>query len=168
VMNRALLALFGSVVTLAFAFPVTAHAQAAAESALTNALSSSATVKAGSALSHALNQGSTHLGARIQEQTSGPVRVGTPQKISRAGLGNRATGSLSGGSVRTGGSAGASTVSIQGGEGTCVSGNPGSQASPAKTSIGTASIDCHGQKSAPKPGTTEDKYKSFVTLSFPK
>jgi hypothetical protein len=167
-MNRALLALFGSVVTLTFAFPVTASAQAAAESALTNAFSSSATVKAGSTLGHALNQGSTHLGTRVQEQTSGPVRVGTPQKISRAGLGTRATGSLSGGSVHTGASAGPSTVSIQGGEGTCISGNPGSQASPAKASTGTASIDCHGQKPTPKPGTTEEKYKSFVTLSFPK
>ena len=161
-MNRALLALLGAIVTLGSAFPATARAQAAAESALTHALSSSATVKAGSVLGGALNQGSTRLGARIQEQTSAPVRVGTPQKISRAGLGNQATGLLPGGSLRTSASAATSTVSIQGGEGTCIS------ASPAKTGTGTASVHCPGPKSAPKPGTTEDKYKSFVTLSFPK
>ena len=151
--NRALLALLGSVVTLAFAFPVTVHAQAAAESALTNALSSSAAVKGGSALGHALNQGSLQLGARIQERTSSPVPVGAQQKTSMAGLRNQAPGSLAGNSVRTGSSPGASTISIQGGQGACVS---------------AASIDCHGQKSAPKSGPAEDKYKSFVTLSFPK
>ena len=54
-------ALLGSIATLVLAFPVTVHAQAAAESALTNALSSSATLKAGSALNRALNQSSSQL-----------------------------------------------------------------------------------------------------------
>ena len=163
--NRALLALFGSVLALTLAFPVSASAQAAAESALTNSLSSSATVKAGSALSHALNQSSTQLGARIQERTSGPVRVGA-QPTSTEAFRNHATGSLAGSAVHTGSSSGTSTISVQGGEGVCVP-NPASQAAPDKTGSGTAANDCH-QKSSPKPETSEDKYKSFVTLSFPK
>jgi hypothetical protein len=35
------------------------------------------------------------------------------------------------------------------------------------TNSGVASVDCRRKKSAPDAGTT-DKYKSFVTLSFPK
>src|SRR4029077_7450057 len=56
--------------------PLPAFTQAAAESALINSLSSSSTIKAGSALNQALNQGSAQLGARIQERTSGPMRIG--------------------------------------------------------------------------------------------
>lgn len=162
--NRALLASF---IALSFALPVTVHAQAAAESALTHALSSSATVKAGSTFSHALNQSSTQLGARIQQRTSSPAHLGAQPKTSRAGLGIQATSSLVGSGVRTGSSPGMSAVSIQGGEGACISASPAGQAVPA-TSKGGPSINCGSQKSAPKPGTTEDKYKSFVTLPFPK
>ena len=72
-------ALLGSIATLVLAFPVAVHAQAAAESALTNALSSSTTLKAGSALNRALNQSSSRLGTRIQDRTSPAVQVGTKQ-----------------------------------------------------------------------------------------
>ena len=72
-------ALLGSIATLVLAFPVPVHAQAAAESALTNALSSSTTLKAGSALNRALNQSSSRLGTRIQDRTSTAVQVGTKQ-----------------------------------------------------------------------------------------
>lgn len=158
--NRALLASF---VTLALALPVTARAQSAAESAMTHSLSSSATVKAGSTFSHALNQSSTQLGARIQQRTSSPMHLGAQSKTSRASVRIRANSLLVGSRIRTGSLPGMSAVSIQGGEGVCIS---ASQPAPA-TSTGTTSFNCGSQKSAPKPGTTEDKYKSFVTLPVP-
>ncbi len=162
-------AILGSVVTLVLAFPVTIHAQAAAESALTNALSSSATVKTGSAWNHALNQSSSQLGTRIQERTSSPVQVGAQQQHPRAPrtqLKNSNPVSL----VR--GAAGANSpamsgISIQGGETACTAVSPSGQASPGPTNSGVPSVDCRGKKSTPDAGTT-DKYKSFVTLSFPK
>ena len=165
--NRALL---GSVVTLVLAFPVTIHAQAAAESALTNALSSSATVKTGSALNHALNQSSNQLGTRIQEWTSSPMQVGAQQQHPRAPrteIKNPNTGSLARGAAGANSSPAMGGISVQGGETTCTSVSPGSHASPDPTNSGMASVDCRGKKSAPDAGTT-DKYKSFVTLSFPK
>ena len=62
---------------------ISALAQAAAESALTNALSSSSTVKAGSELNRALDRGSRQLSGRIQERTSSPVQLGVQQKPTR-------------------------------------------------------------------------------------
>ncbi len=159
--------LLGLVLSAALAFCIPAFSQAAAESALTNALSSSATVKAGSALNRALNQGSNQLGARIQERTSSPLQVGVKRKTSSAQLRTSAGGSRAGGNVRTGSSAVPGTMSIQGGEAACASASP-SQTSLDKTNPGTAPIDCRGQKPASKSGTVEDKYKPFVTLSFPK
>jgi hypothetical protein len=159
--------LLGSIVSVALAFPVAAFAQAAAESALTNALSSSSTIKAGSALNHALDQSSKRLGARIQERTSSPAQVGVQRTTSKAESKNTATVSQAGGNVHAGSTPVMGAISLQGGESVCAAANPSDQV-PAKTNTGTASIDCHGPKSAPKSGTTEDKYKSFVVLSFPK
>src|SRR5439155_5529763 len=48
-------------------FSISAHAQAAAEAAIANAHSSASTVKAGSILGRALNQGSNQLAGRIQQ-----------------------------------------------------------------------------------------------------
>jgi hypothetical protein len=158
-------------VTLVLAFPVTIHAQAAAESALTNALSSSTTVKAGSALNHALNQSSSQLGTHIPERTSSPVQVGAQQqqqpRAPRTELKNPNTGSLAHGATGANSSPAMGGISVQGGETTCTSASPGSHASPDPTNSGMASVDCRGKRPAPDAGTT-DKYKSFVTLSFPK
>lgn len=174
-------ALVGSVVAIALVLPVTSHAQAAAESALTNALSSSTTVKAGSALNHALSQSTTQLGIHIQEQTSSPVRVGVPQQVQgapRIAMKNTTTPSASHVAMRSGSLPALGGISVQGGETVCTSvspphaspGNPVPAGTvPARSSpgISTASVDCRGRNSA-RDSTTGDKYKSFVTLPFPK
>ena len=154
-------ALLGSIATLVLAFPVTTRAQAAAESALTNALSSSTTLKAGSALNRALNQSSSRLGTRIQDRTSPAVQVGTkqpgavrnPNRSSRPAVATDANSSP----ARSG-------ISIRGGESGCT---PGAQVSPPPINPETRSADCRDKKSDPGAATT-DKYKSFVTLPFPK
>jgi hypothetical protein len=174
-------ALIGSVITIALALPIAVHAQGAAESALTHALSSSTTVKAGSALNHALSQSTTQLGIRVQERAPSPVRVGIPQQIQgapRTAMKSTTTRSASGAAVRSGSSPALGGISVQGGETVCtsVSPPPASPANavpadtvPARSSpgIATASVDCRGRNSARDSGTG-DKYKSFVTLPFPK
>ena len=157
-----------SVSTLILAFPATIHAQAAAESALTNALSPSVTVKTGSALNRALNQSINRLGTRIQAPTSNPVQVGAqPQhpRAPRTELRNSNTGSLVRGAANTNSSPAMGGITIHGGETACTSAIPSGQA-PASANSGTASVDCRGKKSTPDAGS--DKYKSFVTLSSPK
>jgi hypothetical protein len=166
-------ALLGSVVTIALVLPVTGHAQAAAESALTNALSSSTPLKAGSALNHALDQSTTQLGIRIQERTSSPVRVGAHQQFQGA----PPTAMKSATTRNTWPALGA--ISVHGGEIACTSVSPPNPASPANPApaktdpakpgpgMAPASVACHGNNSAPD-SATGDKYKSFVTLPFPK
>ena len=175
-------ALLGSVVAIAVFLPVTSHAQAAAESALTNALSSSTTMRAGSALKHALNQSTTQLGIRIQERTSGPARVGAPEQIQgapRTAMKSVSSGNVPRAAVRSGSSPVLGGISVQGGEAVCTAVSPPNQASPANPTpanrvlaestprTGPVSVDCNGRNSARDSGTS-DKYKSFVTLPFPK
>jgi hypothetical protein len=159
--------------------PLTAFTQAAAESALINSLSSSSTIKAGSALNHALNQGSAQLGARIQERTSGPMRIGvqptTPWPQRRNQVGQSQVGrsqvrqsqtkgnlSLSSGSTR-----GTGPIFIHGGEVACAPTPSIGPSSSAKTNSGPATTDCHGKGSTSNSGNP-DQYKSFVTLPPPK
>jgi hypothetical protein len=163
VVSRALL---GSIATLVLAFPVTTRAQAAAESALTNALSSSTTLKAGSALNRALSQSSSRLGTRIQGRTSTTaVQVGTKQlrgpKTEWSRNPNRSLPAVAAGANS---SPARSGISIRGGESGCT---PGAQVSPPPINPETRSADCRDKKSDPGAATT-DKYKSFVTLPFPK
>ena len=161
-------ALLGSIATLVLAFPVPIHAQAAAESALTNALSSSTTLKAGSALNRALNQSSSRLGTRIQDRTSTAVQVETKQpEPPKTELLRNPRGSLPAIAAVANSSPARSGISIRGGERSCTSVSPGAQASPPPSNAGTMSADCREKKSDPGAATT-DKYKSFVTLPFPK
>lgn len=170
-----------SVASLVLAFPITVYAQAAAESALTHALSSTATVKAGTSFGRALNQSSNQLGARIQERTSSPAQSGPAQlrlqTVPRTGtaMKNRITGASPGGAVVTGSSSG--SFSVRGGAAACSPVNSSNQASvdaanranPTLTKttsgISPAPPDCRGTNSATD---SANKYKSFVTLSFPK
>jgi hypothetical protein len=169
----------GSVVAIAVFFPVSSHAQGAAESVLTNALSSSTTAKAGSALNHALSQSTTQLGLRIQERTTSPVRVGAPQGAPRTAIKSATVGNPSLAAIRSNSLPALGGISVQGGETACTSVSPPNPASPANpapantvpagSSPGTAPalVDCRGSKSARDSGTS-DAYKSFVTLPFPK
>ena len=149
------------VVAVAVVAPIPVFAQAAAESALTNALSSSATVKGGSALGRALNQSSTQLGTRVHERTTSPAQVGIPRQTPRTGLKNSGT-MLAAGSLHTASSQPMGGISVQGGVSNC---SPNAQGSPASM---TPSTDCHRSTSGPKPDNDADKYKSFVTLPAPK
>ena len=175
-------ALVGSVVAIALVLPVTSHAQAAAESALTNALSSSTTVKTGSALNHALSQSTTQLGIRIQERTTSPVRIGASQQLQgaeRTAVKSPTAGSPSRSGLHAGSSPALGGISVQGGETACTSVSPPNPAAPANLApantvltrstpgTGAASVDCHRQNSLRDSGMG-DKYKSFVTLPFPK
>jgi len=169
----------GSGVATAVLFPVSSRAQGAAESVLTNALSSSTTAKAGSALNHALSQSTTQLGLRIQERTASPVRVGVSQGVPRTAVTSATAGNLSRAAIRTGSLPALGGISVQGGETACTSVRPPNPASPASpTPANTvlaesmprtahASVDCHGRNSAGDSGAG-DRYKSFVTLPFPK
>ena len=78
-----LLATFGFLVTPI----VSAFGQAAAESALINGMSSTATVKAGSELNHALDHGMNQLGGRVQQSTSGLAQPGLQQRPTGAAKG---------------------------------------------------------------------------------
>ena len=159
-------ALLGAIATLVLAFPVPSRAQAAAESALTKALSSPTTLKAGSALNRALGQSSSRLGTRIQGRTSTAVQVGTRQPRGPKAEWLRHPNRSSRPAVATGAnsSPARSGISIRGGESGCT---PGAQASPPLINPETRSADCREKKSDPGAATT-DKYKSFVTLPLPK
>jgi hypothetical protein len=166
--NKRLLLGMGLIAVLT---PLPGFTQAAAESALINSLSSSSTIKAGSALNHALNQGSAQLGARIQEQTSGPMRIGvqksTPWPQGRNQIRqsqvrpSQKRGNLS---LSSGSTPSAGTIFIHGGEVACAPASTIGPSSPAKTNSGSAATDCHGKGSTSNSGN-QDQYRSFVTLS---
>lgn len=176
-----LISLFAATGLPVIGLPINGFAQAAAESALTNALSSSSAVKGGSALGHALDRGGQQLGARIQQQTQRPVQpdLQSPGVRSQGPvrqLKNPPAAAQPSANLYAGSTAGRSAISIQGGEVVCGSADQGAQAS---TGIGTgaALTNCHPQQTASKPVTaksgtakseTEDKYKSYVRLPAPK
>ena len=176
--NKRLLLGMGLIAVLT---PLPGFTQAAAESALINSLSSSSTIKAGSALNHALNQGSAQLGARIQEQTSGPMRIGVqkstpwPQGRNQIRQSQVWQGQVRQGQVRqnqkrgnlslfSGSTPSAGTIFIHGGEVACAPASTIGPSSPAKTNSGSAATDCHGKGSTSNSGN-QDQYRSFVTLS---
>lgn len=150
--------------------PVSAFSQAAAESALTTTLSSSAAVKAGSAMNHALDRGTRQLGNRIQQQTISPVQSGAqPTRVTgiqvrrhARQLKNPTATSQFAGNAYAGSIPANRTISIQGGEVRCASAMPESQNSP-NTMPSPGATNCQNQTAASKQ-TTEDKYKSYVTL----
>src|SRR6266571_1372602 len=133
-------------------------APAAAEAALAHAASSASTVKAGSILGRALNQGSTQLAGRIQQVAPAQVQAhgsqGSRQLSAQANSGTVPTGAPGGSSL---------IVSVKGSEPACAA---SAQAAQEKTTAGTANPNCTG-KAAPKT-KSQTQYKSAVTLSFPK
>ena len=139
-------------------FSISAHAQAAAEAALAHAASSASTVKAGSILGRALNQGSNQLAGRIQQVA--------PAQVQAHGLqaNRQLSAQAKSRTVPTGAPGGSSLiVSVKGSEPACAA---SAQAAQEKTTAGTANPNCTG-KAAPKT-KSQTQYKSAVTLSFPK
>jgi hypothetical protein len=137
-----------------------AFAQAAAESALIHSMSSTATVQAGSSLGRALNQSGAQLGVRIQQRTSNaqPLRAAhsTQRPVVQSPVASN---------VHVGPTPGMAAVAVQGGPAACA---PAANvhASNSKTTAAPPTTVC-GSNST-KPPAVENKYKSFVTLSFPK
>lgn len=148
-------------VALAMA-PAPAFSQAAAESVLLNGASSTSAVKAGSALSSALNGASKRLAGRIQQvpQTS-PSE--TRRQMQRVQVKNAPSGSVVGSGSTS--QQGSMIASVQGVAGTCAPtyGNP--QSSDNKTKTASGPTNCPGGLANLAP---QDKYKSVITLSFPK
>src|SRR5262249_50107590 len=72
--------LLGIALTLGFATSLPASSQATAESVMLGAGSSTAAVKAGSALNSALNQSSKQLAGRVQQQMLRPPQTKASQR----------------------------------------------------------------------------------------
>jgi TolA-binding protein len=159
--------LLGMTITLALAaLPVTASAQAAAESALTNAHSASSTVGAASALNRALKQSGNQLAGRIQEQTSKSRQSGVRLNEQKPELQSQAGG----GRVRADSVPGNVVTSIQGAEVNCAPSRLKTQP-PAGTEVEPRQTDCRSKDPSPNPGSqdkSKNNYKSVITLSFPK
>jgi hypothetical protein len=139
-------------------FSLSAHAQAAAEAALANAHSSASTVKAGSALGRALNQGSGQLAGRIQQFAPAQVQTRASQPSEK--LNAQATSGTARAGTPTGGSL---IVSVHGGEPACT---PPSQSVQSQNAAASTTPVC-GSKASPKT-KSQNQYKSAVALSFPK
>jgi hypothetical protein len=149
--------------TLAFTtFSLPAFSQAVAESVLLGAGSSTAAVQAGSALNSSLNQNSKQLAGRIQQQVPQPRQTNTPQRgknlLPKSQTDSRA--------VRSAQKPGALIVSIQGAEPNCPLTNEQTSRQQGKVASDEPPTNCISPNASVKPGS--QKYKSAVTLSFPK
>lgn len=151
-------------ITLTLAFTTSslpASSQAIAESVLLGAGSSTATVKAGSALNSALNQSSKQLTGGIRQQLSQPPQTSTQQ----SGKNLLPKSQTEGTAIPSTPQSGALIVSIQGAKPNCpltkekTSTREGNAVEPPLT-------NCISQNTSVKPES--QKYKSVVTLSFPK
>ncbi|HYU46601.1 MAG TPA: hypothetical protein VEK84_10550 [Terriglobales bacterium] len=150
--------------TLALAaLPASAFAQAAAESVLLGGASSAATVKAGSQLNSALNQGSKQLAGRVQQQMQ-PA----PGKIAPVGAGAVSKSPVKGIAVRAGATPAPGPViaSIQGAATHCAPTNHTTSMPGSKTHAESAQTNCSGQSSASE--SAPQKYKPVITLSLQK
>jgi len=154
------LAFFAMILALATAvFPVSASCQAAAESVLLGAGSSTAAVKAGSGLNSALNRSSKRLAERIQQEVSTP-----PAKTPRGGQ-QAPKKSAAGATVYDRPQQGTMIVSIVGAHPNCPASNQATSTTAGKAAAAPTEENCMNQNTS-KPETA--RYKSVVTLSFPK
>ena len=134
-------------------FSLPAASQAIAESVMLGAGSSTATAKAGSALSSALNQSSKQLAGRVQQQVSRPSQT----KATKNQTARTETHSMS--------QPGTMIVSIQGGEPNCSLTNEQTATRQGKTVAQASPKKCSANASV-KPES--QKYNAVVTLSSPK
>jgi hypothetical protein len=155
--------LLGLTFTLAFVvLQASALGQAAAESVLLNSGSAAATAKAGSALGSALTHGSKQLAGRVPQQVAQPARGRTSPGTARPA----STSPLQGTAVRevTTPAQGPVISSIQGAAPSRAPANQRASTPGNKTTA--VSAQTKPQDSASKPSPR--KYKSEITLSFPK
>jgi len=156
-MNRVLWGLALTLVLTLVCIPT--FAQAGAESVLLGAGSSTATVKAGSALNSALNRGSKQLAGRVQRHT---VQTVPSERMPHSAVGKISTGILKSTATPA---HGAVIASIQGAVISCAPGRQTASAAGSKTATEPSQTNCSGQ---PASETAPQKYKSVITLSFPK
>ena len=155
--------LLGMAVTLAFStFPLPASSQAIAEYVLLGAGSSTAAVKAGSALNSALNQSSKRLAGGIRQQLSQPPQTNTQQSGKNLIPKSQSSGTAIGNIPQSG----AMIAFIQGAEGSCPPTNEKPSTHQGKAAVEPPSANCITKNTSVKSGS--QKYKSMVTLSFPK
>jgi hypothetical protein len=160
-MNRCIL--LGLTFTLALVvLQASAFGQAAAESVLLNSGSAAATTKAGSALGSALNHGSKQLAGRVPQQVAEPA----PGRTSPGTARPASTSLLQGTAVREGTTPAQGPVisSIQGAVPSRAPANQRASTPGNKTAAGSAKTKPQDSASKPAPR----KYKSEITLSFPK
>ena len=132
-------------------------AQAVAESVLLGAGSSTATVKAGSALNSALNRGSKQLAGRVQRQMLHPASPGQKSHLGAVMISRypvKATAAPTHGTVIS---------SIQGGVPSCALASRTASAAGSTTATSPTNCGAH-----PASEAAPQKYKSVITLSFPK
>lgn len=142
-------------ITVALAAP-SAFAQAAAEAALTHGFSSTAAAKAGTALGQSTNQAAGRVQQRMSQTVSGTQPSAPKHETSTQA------------SVRTGTASVSSTISIQG-QPPCAQANQKTPASDSKTAAASGTANCSAKDYSFKPSLQDkNKYKSVITLSFPK
>ncbi len=143
--------------TLALAFPWTdAVAQAAAESVLLNANSATTALKAGTALGSALTQVNKQLGGQVQQVTHPALGALSPLEPQHTAT---VQANRSGGTVPT---QGALITSIKGSVRSC---DPNGLSPTDKSTAPSGPKNC-AVISAREIG--QQKYKSVMTVSFPK
>jgi hypothetical protein len=157
--------LLGLTFTLAFVvLQASALGQAAAESVLLNSGSAAAATKAGSALGSALNHGSKQLAGRVPQQVAQPA----PRKTSPGTARPASTSPLQSTAVSEGTTPAQGPVisSIQGAVSSRAPANQRASTPGNKTAAGSPQTKPSAQDSVSKPAPR--KYKSEITLSFPK
>jgi len=156
--------LLGMSIALGLSLPAGAVPQAAAESALTNAMSSAGAVNGASVLNHALNKASDRLAGRIQEPkakpTQDPVRLQRRTPELRSHIGGSSAPRGSGVSVTTN-----SSIAIKGAEVTCAQNN--SPIPEGKPKTEPTVINCPNGDTFVRP-EVQGKYPSAIKLFFPK
>jgi hypothetical protein len=154
--------LLGITLTLACTtFSLPASSQAVAESALLGAGTSTAAVKAGSALNSGLNQSSKQLAGRIQQQVLRLQQTKTPQ----SGKNLRPNAQNSGTADRRAPQPGEFIVSIQGAEPNCAVTDDQTSAGQGTGTAQAPPTNCLSPNTSDKPEST--KYKSVVIVTFP-
>jgi hypothetical protein len=136
---------------------ISAHAQAVAEAALANAHSSTVTIKAGSALGHALNQGSSQLAGRIQQIAPRPTQT---RSQAHGQVSTQANVSIPGNTPPTGSSL---IVSVRGGEAPAC--GPANQRLSQGEVAASTNPNCGN--TAPDKTKPQAQYKSAVKVAFP-
>lgn len=137
--------------------PATAFAQAAAESALVHAFSSTMTVGASTALQRSTNQAVGNIQGRMTNSVRSGVQPTTPKLRTRtqaSAAAFRAAAPLS--------------ITVRGSDSVCAPAT--GAATPQGTSVTQPShTNCSGKDSSLKAGGVDkDKYKSVITVTFPK